>query len=152
MVQQIKDYVYYICFEPINILLVIDNSFYICIKTTEQFKSNINDLHENEYKIISVCCMANNNNVSSFRDLCLETVKRFIDYKWKCNFGFSTANDILQNGRFFKINFIILSRFFFLFYCNLFTFVVWNNCNLLFFEKDVSSILHKRITFEIMPT
>lgn len=31
------------------------------------------------------------------RDLCLETVKRFIDYKRKCNFGFSTANDILQD-------------------------------------------------------
>nr|XP_034306682.1 uncharacterized protein LOC105328276 isoform X5 [Crassostrea gigas] len=30
-------------------------------------------------------------------DLCLETVKRLIDYNLKCNFGFSAANDILQN-------------------------------------------------------
>eukprot|EP00105_Crassostrea_gigas_P032541 XP_011455577.1 PREDICTED: uncharacterized protein LOC105348013 [Crassostrea gigas] len=31
------------------------------------------------------------------RDLCLETVKRFIDYDWKCNFRLSNAKDILQD-------------------------------------------------------
>lgn len=90
--------------------------------------------------------MANNNNFSSFRDLCLETVKRLIDYKWKCNFGFSAANDILQNGRFFKRIFIMLSRFF------IFYFVVWSTSNLFTFVKDVSSIRNNRITSEIMLT
>lgn len=53
----------------------------------------------------------NNNIVSPFRDLCLETVKRFIDYEVECNFGLRNAEDLLQDGRFFKIIFIILSRF-----------------------------------------
>lgn len=50
----------------------------------------------------------------SFRNLCLETVNRFIDYEWKCDFGLDTEKNILQNGRFFKIIFIILSQFIFL--------------------------------------
>lgn len=48
--------------------------------------------------------MANDNNVSSFRDLCLETVKRFIDYEWKCIFGLSKAKDILRDGSFLFLN------------------------------------------------
>lgn len=64
---------------------------------------NVNNKYENEY--ISVCCMANDNNFSSFRDLCLETVKRFIDYEWECDFGLSDAKEFLRDGRFFKNNF-----------------------------------------------
>lgn len=65
---------------------------------------NVNNKYENEY--ISVCCMANDNNFSSFRDLCLETVKRFIDYDWKCYFRLSNAKDILQDGSFLFLNFL----------------------------------------------
>lgn len=43
----------------------------------------------------------NNNIVSSFRDLCLETAVRFIDHQNKCEFDLSTAEDILQDGRLF---------------------------------------------------
>lgn len=86
---------------------IFDNpSFNIRIKQ----QRNVNNKYENEY--ISVCCMANDNNFSSFRDLCLETVKRFIDYGWKCNFRLSNAKDILQDGSFLFLNlFFILSRF-----------------------------------------
>lgn len=80
----------------------------------------------------------------SFRNLCLETVNRFIDYEWKCDFGLDTEKNILQNGRFFKIIFIILSQFIFLICRN------WVS-NLFTFVKDVLSINSNRITFEIVP-
>lgn len=52
--------------------------------------------------VYSLYRMAYNNNiVSSFRDLCLETAVRFIDHQNKCEFNLSTAEDILQDGRLF---------------------------------------------------
>lgn len=105
---------------------------------------NVNNKYENEY--ISVCCMANDNNFSSFRDLCLETVKRFIDYEWKCIFRLSTAKDILQDGSFLFLNFFsYCCDFLFL------NFVVLSNCNLFTFVIDVWSISKSKITFEIVP-
>lgn len=38
------------------------------------------------------------NIVSPFRDLCLETIARFINHEDKCDFDLSTAVDILQDG------------------------------------------------------
>lgn len=34
-----------------------------------------------------------------FRDLCLETVARFVNHQNKCNFNKSIAEEILQDGR-----------------------------------------------------
>lgn len=52
-----------------------------------------------------------NNIVSSFRDLCLETAVRFIDHQNKCEFDLSTAEDILQDGRLFIIMFRVKSKY-----------------------------------------
>lgn len=46
-----------------------------------------------------------NNIVSTFRDLCLETAVQFIDHQDKCEFNLNTAEDILQDGRLFMIIF-----------------------------------------------
>lgn len=41
------------------------------------------------------------------RDLCLETGARFRDYQYRCHFNPSTAEDILQDGKLFKMIFVI---------------------------------------------
>lgn len=49
--------------------------------------------------VYSLYRMAYNNNiVSSFRDLCLETAVRFINHEDKCDFDLNTAGDILRDG------------------------------------------------------
>lgn len=119
--------------------------FNIRIKTTQYFLKATQTINMKiNIQLTFVCCMANNNIVFSFRDLCLETVNRFIDYEWKCDFGLDNAKNILQNGRFFRIIFIILSQFIFLICRN------WVG-NLFTFVKDVFSINNNRITFEIVP-
>lgn len=50
-----------------------------------------------------------NNNFSPFRDLCLETVLRFINHRDKCEFNLSTAEDILQDGRLIIIMLVIVT-------------------------------------------
>lgn len=50
------------------------------------------------YTIIYLTLIIHKSLSSSInRDLCLETVKRFIDYDWKCLFGLSNAKDILRD-------------------------------------------------------
>lgn len=46
--------------------------------------------------------------VSPFRDLCLETVVRFVNHTNKCDFNKSTAEEILQDGRLFMITVFIV--------------------------------------------
>lgn len=53
--------------------------------------------------------MADDNKlVSPFRDLCLETVVRFVNHQNKCDFNNRTAEVILQNGRLFMITVVIV--------------------------------------------
>lgn len=46
--------------------------------------------------------------VSLFRDLCLETVVRFVNHQNKCKFNKSSAEEILQDGRLFMITVFIV--------------------------------------------
>lgn len=53
--------------------------------------------------------MADDNKiVSPFRDLCLETVVRYVNHQNKCDFNNRTAEEILQNGRLFMITVVIV--------------------------------------------
>lgn len=53
--------------------------------------------------------MADDNKVvSPFRDLCLETVVRFVNHQNKCDFNNRTAEEILQNSRLFMITVVIV--------------------------------------------
>lgn len=38
--------------------------------------------------------------ISFFRNLCLKTVEQFINHEDKCDFKISTAQNILQDGKF----------------------------------------------------
>lgn len=56
--------------------------------------------------------MADDNKiVSPFRDLCLETVVRFVNHQNKCDFKKSTAEEILQDGRLFMITMVIVVQY-----------------------------------------
>lgn len=53
--------------------------------------------------------MADDNKVvSPFRDLCFETVVRFVNHQNKCDFNNRTAEEILQNSRLFMITVVIV--------------------------------------------
>lgn len=49
-----------------------------------------------------------NKSVSPFRNLCLETVVRFVNHQNKCDFNENTAEKILQDGRLFMITVVIV--------------------------------------------
>lgn len=83
-------------------------------------------------------------NVSSSRDVCLETVTRIRNYQGKCYFDFSTAKNIIQDGRLLKVIFINVANdsLNFKFYIELFYYD--------YFVKDVQIINYNRMTFEIV--
>lgn len=133
-------------YSPFNHIIrnIFNNPFFnIRIKTTQYFLKATQTINmKMNIQLLDVVWQIT--LFFSFRNLCLETVNRFIDYEWKCDFGLDTEKNILQNGRFFKIIFIILSQFIFLICRN------WVS-NLFTFVKDVLSINSNRITFEIVP-
>lgn len=43
------------------------------------------------------------------RDLCLETGARLKDYQYRCHFNPSTAENILQDGKLFKMILVIVA-------------------------------------------
>lgn len=133
-------------YSPFNYIIrnIFNNPFFnIRIKTTQYFLKATPTINmKMNIQLLDVVWQIT--LFFSFRNLCLETVNRFIDYEWKCDFGLDTEKNILQSGRFFKIIFIILSQFIFLICRN------WVS-NLFTFVKDVLSINSNRITFEIVP-
>lgn len=103
-------------YSPFNHIIrnIFNNPFFnIRIKTTQYFLKATQTINmKMNIQLLDVVWQIT--LFFSFRNLCLETVNRFIDYEWKCDFGLDTEKKILQNGRIFKIIFIILSQFIFL--------------------------------------